>query len=368
MGVYISYIKKDSTINSANPIRNEGIDEILSLGSYNDESGTRVINRILIDPNTDDIISKIQEGQLTDYKVILDLKNTQVRQIPSELPVYFNPIKTRNNLDWINGVGHESDLPENNGGVSWLSITGNTGENWINTSGSIYPPGATGSYYTQIGGGTWYTGSQYLYSASINSLSTIDLSLDLTHYVNSVIDGDVEDKGVIVRIPKEYEEGSLNYTLNYFSKDTNTIFYPTVKLYYNDYEYTGSVVPVIADPNLQIKIKNSKTSYDNLLNKRFDLLVKPVNPTRMFTTSSIYLNNYKLPQGSLWSIEDYYTGEIIVPFDENYTKINSDNRGSYILTDFEVPYGRFYLIVIKTTVMGHEIIQRSAPFKIDRYG
>jgi len=75
-------------------------------------------------------------------------------------------------------------------------------------------------------------------------------------------------------------------------------------------------------------------------------------PPRQFTTSSIYLTNLILSEQTYWALQDVKTGEMIVDFDENFTKISCDSVGNYFTlytTGLEI--NRFYRLLIKTNIL-----------------
>tara|TARA_B100001094_G_C17739249_1_gene580393 strand:+ start:354 stop:605 length:252 start_codon:yes stop_codon:yes gene_type:complete len=60
-----------------------------------------------------------------------------------------------------------------------------------------------------------------------------------------------------------------------------------------------------------------------------------------------------LPSTTYYQIKDIVTGEVVVPFNDNYTKVSCDANGNYFnlnLTNFE--YNRDYYIEIKTVRSG----------------
>jgi hypothetical protein len=86
----------------------------------------------------------------------------------------------------------------------------------------------------------------------------------------------------------------------------------------------------------------------------------------VFSTSSIYLTNYYLPQNSYYAVKDLDTNEYVVDFDDDYTKISADSTGSYFdiyMNGLEPE--RYYSLLIKTTIAGSTtIIDDNNYFKI----
>jgi hypothetical protein len=64
-----------------------------------------------------------------------------------------------------------------------------------------------------------------------------------------------------------------------------------------------------------------------------------------------------LPTSSYYAIKDLDTNEIIINFDDQYTKISSDSNSNYFdiyMSGLEPE--RYYAILIKTTINGSTLI------------
>jgi len=380
MGIYRSLLKKDAFITTQYPNANTGIDEILSLGSSTIADGTRVIQRVLVEPDITSIKSFIESNSITNYKAVLKLKSSSVTSIPEDTVVYALPIKTFNNIKWVNGVGKLADLPKDVSGVNWDNVTGESNTEWAVESGSgiyLFPVSATGSIDSIQGGGSWITGSQYETSQSLAFDNPIDLNLDITSYVSASVlfisgsnSGSLFDyNGLILKLDSELENGTRDFELNYFSKETNTVFFPQVHILWNNQQYvTGSLLPLDTS-NIVITSTNLQSVYRPLGNVTLNLHVRPKYPVRKFTTSSVYLDRYYLPQSALWSLEDYYTGEVIIPFENPYTRVNCNTLNPYISLDLSLlGLERYYKVVIKSEIQGTEVVRELEPFKISLHG
>jgi hypothetical protein len=74
-------------------------------------------------------------------------------------------------------------------------------------------------------------------------------------------------------------------------------------------------------------------------------------PPRQFTTSSVYLTNLYLSENSYWALQDVKTGEMVVDFDENFTKLSADSIGNYFtLYTSGLEINRYYRLLIKTNI------------------
>lgn len=379
MGVYRTLLKKDAFITTQYPEANTGVDEILSLGSETISDGTRVVQRILIEPDLDSIKTFITSRGLTNYKALVKLNNAVASAIPDGLIVNALPIKTFDDLKWVNGVGKLDDIPKDVSGVSWKSITGYTSSVWMTSLGGgsyTFPEAATGSIYAVTGGGSWLTGSAFSTSQSFTVGESLDLNLDITNYVAESIkyisgsdSGSLFNNGLLLKLDDEIESSTRNYKLDFFSKETNTVFYPQVHILWDSQQFITESLLRLDTSNIVITSTNLEPVYRPINNVRLNLHARPKYPTRKFTTSSVYLDKYYLPGDTLWSIEDYYTGEIIIDFQDPYTRVNCDGKNPYIDLDLRLlGLERYYKVVIKATIEGSTVTRELEPFKISLYG
>lgn len=364
MGVYRTVLKKDAFITTQFPDANTGVDEILSLGSSTISDGTRVVQRILVEPDVDNVKSFLSANNITQYKAVLKIQSAVASAIPEELDVYAFPVKTFNNVKWVNGVGKLNDVPKDVSGVSWKSVTGNVNNLWAIPSGSgqyQFPVAATGSIYSVDGGGSWVTSSVLLTTQSFNIGDSLDLNLDITNFVSSSI----FNNGLLIKLDSELENSTRNYQFDFFSKESNTVFNPQLHLLWDSQEYvTGSLLE-LDTTNIVVSSTNLEPSYRPLSNVRINLHVRPKYPARTFTTGSVYLGKYYFPEDALWSLQDYYTGEIIIPFEDPYTRVNCNSINPYVDLDMTLlGLERYYKLVIKAEIYDAVVVRELVPFKI----
>jgi len=201
--------------------------------------------------------------------------------------------------------------------------------------------------------------------------STHDVDINVTAAIKQMYSGSLSNKGFIVKLENGYEAyTSASIRLKYFSRDTNTIYPPFLEFKWDDASYITGSLSVLSTDISTIGIKNNRGRYQDEGKQRFKLTAKPKYPTRTFTTSSIYLTNYALPEASYWGIRDENTEEMIVDFDTDFTKISCDSNGSY----FDIYMGglqpeRYYRILIKTELDGSDIVvDNENIFKVVRNG
>jgi hypothetical protein len=260
---------------------------------------------------------------------------------------------------WEMGTGKFSDYPVTINGASWESPTHYNGITnlWIDSS-----------YYLTQGGGNW-TGS--FATQSFSYKDSKDINANVTSMVNSWFSGSINNNGFIVKHPRAIENDSGSYiALNFFSVDTHTIYPPTLEMKWDDSTYTTGSLNVINNNQFVTSFDNNVGNFKYNTGKyRFRVNARDKYPARTFTTSSVYLTNKALPQQSYWALQDVKGEDIIVNFDNNYTKVSCDGTSSY----FDVYMNglepeRYYKLLLKTVLPDGESIEidNNSIFKIIR--
>jgi hypothetical protein len=362
MAIYRLYLEKDASIYSEANTSNTGKDEILELGSYKDNSNTNQVIRTLVKFSTEEINNIVDT--LTDNQPISASLNLFLAEA-SEIPIDFDIECFLVSQSWDNGRGKFGDIPIDRSGVSWGFRNLDSTNSWIPTA---FNTDSTGSYYNQIGGGTWLLTSSSF--QTFNETSDLDIKLDITPLLNGILTGSFVNNGLILKLPNDIEKTpESNIRLRYFSNDTQTIYVPFIEIKWNDFIYTTGSLNVVDSSNLTLSIRNLKENLPNEGKYRFRIGARPRYPIRTFSTSSIYLTQYALPEESYWALEDEYTGDKVYDFEE-FTKISCDNLGPY----FDVYLNtlqpeRYYRVLIKTNINGStQIINNSNIFKVTKNG
>jgi hypothetical protein len=366
MAVLKIFPEKDATLYSSYPNMNTGLDEIveasLTTVAYSDPSPQA--SRFLIQFSNEDLISAINlipqaKYQSGNWNATLQcfIANAEGLSVDTTLKCF--PVAK----SWGMGTGHYLDSPEVTNGTSW---------NWANYLGNIswtssIPSGATASYTSSVssGGGIWYTGSQYSASVTFTYRSDKDINLNVTNTVRawttSSVPAQLPNYGFILKQDIEFvDSNDYQPQLKYFSVDTNTIYPPDLQISWDDFSWnTGSSTQTVLNtlPATINLAENPGIFYSQSIN-RFRLNARPEYPIQLWTTSSVYTNNYYLPSGSTtWAIKDLETNEYIVNFDNTYTQVSADSISSYfdVYMDFLQPE-RYYTILIKTTIDGSTIV------------
>lgn len=344
MAVYKIFPSKTATIYSENNTQNTGISEILDLSkvySLNYPSYSAV-GRALVQFDTDDINYALSNyiGSAS-FSSSLRIFNANATSIPLTYDLKVHAISG----SWDQGTGRIDNVPITTNGVCWQYMTANPISYW---SSSSYAQGVTASFFLgNPGGGTWYTSS---ISQSFDNNSDLDINFDVTSIVNQFVSGAINNNGFIIKNDSSIEfNPNYQYGLYYFSKNTNTIYPPCLELKWDDSVYnpnTGSTMAGNAWGTV-ISIGNNKGNYSPESIVRFNVNARDQYPQRTFVTSSLYTMNQYLPSSSYYQISDVDTENIIVTFDNNFTKISTDQNGSYFnlyMNGFEPE--RYYKIEI----------------------
>lgn len=346
MAIYRLYPEKDATIwsepNLVGTYGNAGKDEILEIGTYKDVNLDHRVQRSLIQFSTADIISTLTSKVTGTWSSSLHLSLAEAGELPQDYTIEACLISG----SWTNGVGKRDDLPLNTTGVSWKYKSAQSNP-WSSLGGD---------FSTSITS-----------SVSKTIKSNHDLDINVTNIVATQT-GSYND-GIVLKLVNNLENdttGSIN--LKYFGSDTNTIFPPYLEFKWDDSSYSSTLTQLSTDI-ATISIKNHKEKYADSDKIRFRLSARPKYPTRTFTTSSIYLTEYKLPQESFWGIKDEYSGEMIVDFGD-YTKISADNTSSYFdIYMNSLQPERHYRLLVKTTLNDSTtVIDNKNIFKVTRHG
>lgn len=347
MAVYRIYPDKDTFLFSEQVLGkygNAGRDEILEIGGYPDIFLTGQTCRTLISFSSDDIVRVI--GRVTgSFQANLHLYVATATNLPVEYNIYTYPVSS----SWVNGTGKRDDIPLNTSGVSWKYRGIETGS-WFNLGGDYL---------------TYPSSSQFH-----DMKSSHDINIDISEITNGWISGSLENNGILLKIDDQYEaREDYPVLLKYFGGDTNTIFPPYLEIRWDDSQYSSSI-QVLDTDQAHINLRNYQEIYSDSDMIKFRLGVKPKYPPRTFSTASIYMTEYILPQESYWAIKDEFSEEMIVDFNSDYTKISADQQGSYFTVYMDtLQPERYYRILVKTTIAGNTLIMDNRNiFKVVRNG
>lgn len=379
MAYYFIFPEKDATIYS-HPDRNTlntGNDEILELvkekGSINQKYYP---SRILIQFSNTDIETAVN---LTDgvYFSNLQLFSTEHKNLSSEQSIEVFPISK----SWDEGTGKYSDLPSLSNGCSWVyrdnSITNTewiTSSFAVNSTGSINP-----KYGLSQGGGEWYIGSGFKGDQIFSNVDSLDLDINVTSIISKYYENitsidplyptSIPNYGFIIKNSDAIEEftSGSNGNLQYFSSDTHTIYPPRLAFKWDDSTHSQQSSAKL-NGALNVSLYNNKAEYNKNDVAKIKLHVRDKYPNRTFATSSNYLDVGYLTTSSYYSIRDAHTEEIVIPFDNNCTKLSADSEGMYFnLYMNGLQPERYYRILFKhINNDGTQIYDDNYHFKVVR--
>ena len=379
MAVYKIFPEKDASIYSEFPLLNTGLDEVLSVSTYYNTLYPNV-SRFLIQfsqTEIEDIINTKISGSVTDatgslitgsnaaiFKSNLRCFVSDVTGLNSNTTLKVYPISG----SWNMGTGRYPNNPQTTNGVGWTYRS----SNGVNAWPSTFNPYVTSSYSgSNIGGGTWYTGSSLglnvTASQELSYSSNKDLNVDVTNTVlnwysasNSL--GGFSNDGFIVKQSDSDEFiADRNYvtTVDYFSIDTHTIYPPQLEFKWSDFSFnTGSSTNTIINTSRMVAtLDNNGGTYRRGSVEKFRINSRPQFPIRVFQTASIYTTNNYLPTASYYAVKDLDTNEFVIDFDTTYTKISADDESSYFTLYMSgLEPERYYQILIKTEIGGEVLI------------
>ena len=355
MAVYKIFAEKDTTIYSDYSSMNTGMDAILELTKNTSllYGGQSSAARILIKFSNDDIENIVNNYIGTgSFDAYLKLYLANASQLPTDYTIESYPIYE----NWDMGTGKFGDSPQEINGASWRNNLANGSNQWIIGS---YPAGVTGSYTTSnIGGANWYVSSSATQSFGVYTEK--DVTLKVTDAVNSFISNSIDNNGFIIKTSGSLEfDSAYNYILNFFSRDTNTIYPPVLELRWDDSSFlvSGSSATPVTSQDIRVSIANNKGEFNEDEIYRFRLNIRDQFPVRTFSTSSLYTSPKYLPATSYYSIKDVKSDTTVVDFDNNYTKISADKQGNYFdIYMYGLEPERYYKLMIKTVISGSTLI------------
>ena len=364
MAVYKIFPEKDASIYSGYPKMNTGRDPILEISNLNnDDLGIDTgVTRTLIkfsDSEINNVLDNVA-GNPTSYSASLKLFLAKGEQVNTDYTVESYVVSGA----WDMGRGMYEDNPQSIDGVSWIYRKAGETNAWLTSS---FSTGVTGSFPTaSIGGGNWYTSSVASQSFSYNDSS--DVNINITNHIAGFRASTYTNEGHIVKLSDTLEDSDTYQELRYFSMDTHTVYPPVLEIKWRDYSYdTGSnPATVINTAPLVVTFDNNQYEYSREATERFRVNARPQYPTRVFTTSSVYLTNHYLPTASYYQVVDAKTKEVVIDFDNEFTQISADETSNYFDLHMNgLQPERYYTVNFKTTVDGStKVISGNSTFKV----
>ena len=366
MAIIRIFPKQDSTIYTEYPQLNAGIDAILDLSknaSVNNPSYSAT-SRILIEFDQDEILASIADfaSPSASISASLGLYLAEATAIPVNYSLEIFAVSE----SWDPGTGRFSNVPTTTDGVCWQYKDVNF-DDW--NSGS-FASNVTASFTSDNGGGgNWYFDTGV--TESFDYRKKKDVNVDVSAIVNNWISGSIPNNGFIVKNDDTNEfNANVQYTLMYFSTDTNTIYPPYLDIKWDDSVYNPdtSSMQLISTTNIVTSLQNNPGAFDNDEIVYMKINARPQYPNQIFATSSIYVTGNYLPETSYWRIRDVDTNIIVMDFDTNFTKISADNTGNYFNIHMAgLEPERYYRVEIRVDFSGSvHILNDNYFFKVNQ--
>lgn len=329
---YFLTSSKDSTIYLQQPTQNTGRDEILEV-SKTYYGNLKDIAHSLIKFDTTQLSTLISSGEVTMSSAELILRECESLEIPLEYTLYAYSVSQ----SWEMGIGTRFDDISTEG-VSWNKRT--TTDSWLVGE---FTTGTTGSFNGR--GGTWYTGSVVTQSFDYDSS---DINMNVLEPMNNWLSGSIPNEGWIIQHESEYEEDTNDYgQLKFFSKETNTIYQPKVRIGWDDSSFvTGSLTPLESD-DIHVTFKKLKSKYKKESIPEIRVFGREKYPLKTYSRSYGYTDVQYLPITTFYQVRDIITDDILIPFSD-FSKVSCDSNGNFFKLNFNNwEYNRDYYIEIK---------------------
>ena len=354
MAVYKVFASQDASIYSKFPAMNAGLDPLLEISVKNtsDEFNSLVpasgslladdIRRALIKFSDSDL-STLKSYANGTWKAYLKMYIANAENLSEDYTLEVRQVSQ----SWQMGTGNFADSPERRNGICWYSPTAYTApsSSW-----------ADGQYYLTPGGGSW---TNLIATQSFDNQSSKDIETDVTSVVDTWFSGSQQNNGFLIKHTNSVESDPKSYiVLNFFSNDTHTIYPPTLEIRWDDSVYFSGSLQEIDDSYSVVTIANNLGTYNvNTERYRFRINCRDMYPTRVFTTSSLYTTNKRLPATTYWSLLDAKSNDIVIDYDTNYTKVSCDSNGNYFdLYCNGLEPERYYKILIKSVLYSGEVV------------
>jgi hypothetical protein len=330
------YPIKDTTLYENSASINTGLDEILEISKAISASGLAGVkkSRALVQFDTSTLSSSFAARGITTASADGSLKYYLKMFISEEkdVPANYNISVHEVTKTWIMGTGKKSHYPVTTNGANWVysDVEGGTGWDAVGGDHGTVDPEVASQSFDNVQG---------------------DIEVDVTKLVEQWHSGKKTNYGMLLKRSGSEETNAVEYgTLNYYSKETHTIYPPRLEARYDKtptYNTTG-MTTITKDHNVVIGaliapeyIQNSEV--------RIEIIPEPKFPTRSQTGAVSTTTKYALPVLSQYCVIDNATGETAIPYDSTGTKIAcTGSVGQYIDLDTSGLFPeRYYKLQIK---------------------
>ena len=293
---------------------------------------------------------------LSSCKAVLQLFTTDAKNLPSEYTLDANIVAQ----PWMNGTGFLNYTTRKDDGITWAkpnvswSFSGQSGDAWISSSQQIQINSSSlyvsGSGYG--GSWLWQSGSGYFNLSNFNqsfftqpgltnnesfSYRPTDINMDVTDAIRMWISGSgghtIQNNGFIIKFSDADEaNNAVTGYISFFSRETHTIYVPKLTLYWDNSTFTTGSLPAVDIESFVIYSK-VKPAYKESEIAKIRLYARNKFPQKSPTNVFPYETVNYLPVTTYYSVVDSVTNEVIIPYDDIYTKISCDESGNFIYMD-----------------------------------
>ena len=340
MAYYFLTASKDASVYLQQPNQNCGLDEVLEVSKVY-YGNVKDVSRALLKFDVAPLSESIAEGSVTMSEATLILRETESEELPLEFTLEAYPISQ----SWEMGNGTRFD-DITTSGVTWNNREGDSTLRWL--PNNSFEENSTGSYEGK--GGTFYSN---VYSTQAFEYKTTDVNMDIKDIMDDWVGGVIPNDGLILKLPFDKESDTNDYgILRLFSKETNTIHQPKIRIGWDDSSFSTGSLSVLDSESLKVGIKNFKKEYKVNTTPRIRVVGRELYPIKTFSSTAQYNLSSVLPETSYYQISDYHSEDVMVPFSD-YTKLSCDSNGNYFnlnLSNWEV--NRVYKIEFKVVISG----------------
>ena len=359
-------------------------------------------SRTLVQFDLTNISQSIARNELSssNIKFSLNLTACGQRNLPLNYTLFAYPVSQ----SWDNGDGRWAD-DGSKMGASWNFRNYSGSGQWVVPMTNSYQQVdylKTASYASasfQNGGGTWYyevppeyvnkphwicsssffpalSGSGLVCSQSYTLAQQGDVTMDVTRIVRAWLCGCIPNNGIILATSLETSVppiGRTNGLLQFFSKETNTIYSPYLDVAWDDSVInTGSLAPVTGSVENLITLQQLKNIYKAGSLPKIFVFARDRYPLKNFRKAyqqpSMITPKY-LPNSAYFMVKDAESEEVLIDFDV-YSKLSCDPiQGNYFKFDTTgLPQERYFKIFIKVEYPDGtvDIVDTAKVFKIIR--
>jgi len=360
------------------------------------------LSRTLVQFDVTNISASIAKNEISssNIKFTLNLTACGQRNLPLNYTIYGYPISQ----SWNNGngrwgsdgtlMGSSWNFRDYSGSYPWYKPDSGSYKQVDYLTNSSYK---TASF--EHGGGTWYydvpstyndkdfwfcsssafpalSGSSLICSQSYTLGQQGNIEMDVTSIVRSWICGCIPNNGIILATSLETTVppiGKTNGLLQFFSKETNTIYSPYLDVAWDDSVFnTGSLAPITGSIENLITLRSVKQQYKAGSMPKVFVFARDEYPLKSFNKAyqqpSMITPKY-LPTSSYFMIKDAESEEVLIDFDQ-YSKLSCDSTyGNYFKFDTTgLPQERYFKIFIKAEYSDGtiDIVETDKVFKITR--